>query len=68
MRESTANWPWQVAFRTQEDQMPGHRMAAETIFFPRTGYGGLTLTSLEVIWEMSVDKAPGNYAGSSPRL
>jgi hypothetical protein len=36
--------------------MPGHGTAAETIFFPRTGYGGIILTNLKVIWEMSVQE------------
>jgi hypothetical protein len=31
-------------------------MAAETILLPRTGYGGIILTSLEIIWEMSAEK------------
>jgi hypothetical protein len=45
----------QMAFRTQEDGKirSYDRMAAETVLFPRTGYGGTILTSLEVIWEMS---------------
>jgi hypothetical protein len=34
-------------------EKPGHRMAAEIIFFPQTGYGGTILTDLTVIWEMS---------------
>ena len=42
-----------TAFSTQEDRKSGHRVPAETILFPRTGYGGMILTNLEVIWEMS---------------
>jgi hypothetical protein len=34
-------------------EKPGHRMPAEIIFFPQTGYGGTILTDLTVIWEMS---------------
>jgi len=33
----------------------GHRMAAETILLPRTGYGAIILTSLKVIRDMSGD-------------
>jgi hypothetical protein len=36
-------------------------MAPEIIFFPRTGYGGMILTNLKVIWDMSV-KSPGELA------
>ncbi len=54
MTENMGKRPWQVAFRTQEDRKSGHRMAPEIIFFPRTGYGGMILINLKVIWDMSV--------------
>jgi hypothetical protein len=38
-------------------------MAAETILFPRTGYGGIMLTNLKVIWDMSVHTKPLPVAG-----
>ena len=45
----------QMAFRTEEDRESAHRMAADTIFFPGTGYGGMIPTKLKVIWDMSVN-------------
>ena len=62
MRGNMGKWPWQVAFGTQEDRKPGHQMAAEIICFPRTGYGGMILTNLEVIWEMSIRGFIDNFA------
>jgi hypothetical protein len=49
MRGNMGKWP-SVPRKTEKS---GHRMAAETVLFPRTGYRGTILTSLEVIWEMS---------------
>jgi len=54
MTENMGKWPWQIAFRIQEGRMPGHRMVVETIFFPRTEYGGIILTKSKIIWDMSV--------------
>jgi hypothetical protein len=41
----------------RKTERPGHQMAAETVFFRRTGYGGIILTNLKVIWDMSVQKS-----------
>jgi hypothetical protein len=56
MTENMGKRPCQVACRTQEDRKSGHRMAPEIIFFPRTGYGGMILTNLKVIWEVSASR------------
>jgi hypothetical protein len=61
MTGNMGKWPRQVAFRTQEDRISGHQMAAETIFFPRTWYGGMIPTHLEVIWDMSVQYPVGGF-------
>ena len=38
-------------------------MPAENILFPRPCYEGMISTSLEVIWEISVEKVAGKLLG-----
>ena len=59
MTEIMGEWP-SVHRKTEK---PGHRMAAETIFFPRTGYGGMILKNLKVIWDMSAKLVCGDHGG-----
>ena len=50
MTENRDNWP----SGHRKPRTSGHRMPAENILFPRPCYEGMISTSLEVIWEISV--------------
>ena len=53
MTENMDKWP----SKHRKTEKSGHRLAAEKPLFPRRWYGGMISANLEVIWEMSDNRA-----------